>query len=185
MVKSVADVRQFVSQLTIFDAILHCENTWDATSPETIVKCFGKSGVYDSNGSPLPPPPPHSLECGSVDDGDSEFGQYFQNLLGIPWDEYLMMDEELEAENPCCAPDANSYNDHIQDLPHQDQDTAMEAMPTPEELLESLKNVQRFVLGNTKLFELTEQLMVGIQKLTVEKEISNKSKQSTTSFFKS
>ena len=95
-----------------------------------------------------------------------------------------MMDEELEAENPSCAPDANNHTDHVQDLP--DQDKAMEAMLIPEELLKSLKNVQRFDLGNTKLFELTDQLMVGIQKLTVEQEVSNKSKQSTImSFFKS
>ena len=39
---------------------------------------------------------------------DTEFAQYFKNLLGIPWLDYLMMDDELEMENPVCAPDAKS-----------------------------------------------------------------------------
>ena len=40
MVKTVKDVREFMSKLTTFDAILHCKNAWDAVSPETIVKCL-------------------------------------------------------------------------------------------------------------------------------------------------
>ena len=79
MAKSVTDVRQFVSQLSIFDAILHCKNAWDAVSPETIVKCFRKSGLCDFNGSP-----PSSPECDSINDGGGELDQYFQNVLGIP-----------------------------------------------------------------------------------------------------
>ena len=83
MAKTVKDVREFVSKLTIFDAIIHCKNAWDAMSPETIVKCFKNSGVYDFNESP-----PCSSECGmngNNNDEDTEFSQYFENLLGIPW----------------------------------------------------------------------------------------------------
>ena len=62
----------------------------------------------------------------------------------------------------------------------------MEAMPTTEQLLKSLKQVQRFVLGNTKLFDITDQFMLGIQKMHVEQEVSSKNKQTMiTSFFKS
>ena len=105
-----------MSQLTIFDAILHCKNVWDAVTPETIVKCFKSSGVYDFNGTP--PCSPEWGENNITSDEDSEFDQYFQNLLGIPWDEYLLMDKELEMENPVHAPDANSYNDNANDLPY-------------------------------------------------------------------
>ena len=97
-----------------------------------------------------------------------------------------MMDDELEMENPVHAPDANSYSDMADQDQDQDQDKAMEAMPTSEELLSSFKKVQRFVLGNAKLFNITDQLILGIQKMYVEQEVSSKSKQSMiTSFFKS
>ena len=42
------------------------------------------------------------------DNNDSEFDQYFQDLLGIPWHEYLQMDDELEIETASHAPDANN-----------------------------------------------------------------------------
>ena len=58
MTKTVKDVHQFVSQLTIFDAILHCKNAWDAITSETIVKCFNNSGIYNFNASPPCSPEP-------------------------------------------------------------------------------------------------------------------------------
>ena len=58
----------------------------------------------------------------------------FENLLGVPWDEYLQMDDELEAENPCCAPDANTYTENVQNFPDQDQ-RELKPMPTAEEIL--------------------------------------------------
>ena len=59
-------------------------------------------------------------------------------------------------------------------------------MPTPEQLLNSLKQVQRVVLGNDKLFDITDQLILGIQNMQVEQEVSSKNRQTTiTSFFKS
>ena len=135
--------------------------------------------MYDFNDSP-----PCSPECSSENDGDSEFDQYFQNLLGIPWDEYLIMDEELKAGNPSHAPDGNTYNENVQELP--DQEAMGAPIPTAEELIKSLENVQRFVLGHSKLFDIADQLMIGMQKIQVVQEVSNKSKQSTiTAFFKS
>ena len=166
-------------KLTIFDAILHCKNAWDAVSPETIVKCFRHSGVYDFNASP--PCFPESTESTILQeqqDGDAEFDEYFENLLGIPWDKYLLMDEELEAEHPSCAPDANTCNDHVQDLPDQDQEP-IEPMPSTQEVLNSLKIAQKYALGNAKLYELADQLIMGIQKMSIEQEVSNKIKQST------
>ena len=106
MAKTVKDVKDFVSQLTIFDAILHCKNAWDAVSPETIVKCFRHSGVYDFNASP--PCSPETIAITQDSDADTEFAEYFKNLFGVPWDEYLQMHDELEAENPHHACDANT-----------------------------------------------------------------------------
>ena len=115
---------------------------------------------------------------------DPEFDKSFQNLLCIPWDEYLLMDEELERENPVHAPDANTCKDNAKELP--DQGKAMDPMPTTEQLIKSLKQVQRFVLGSNKLFDIADQLMLGIQNIHVEQEVSYKNKQtSITSFFKS
>ena len=142
MAKTVENVRQFMSKLTIFDAILHCKNSWDSVSAETSVKCFNNSGIYDFDASP--PCSPESSQD-PMEEQDPEFNQYFENLFGIPWDEYLLMNEELEAENPSCAPDANTYTDHIQDLPDQEP---MELMLTVNDILKSLKLAQRLVLGN-------------------------------------
>ena len=94
-----------------------------------------------------------------------------------------MMDEELEAENPSHAPDANTYDDHVQDFPDQDQ---LEPMPTVCDIIKSLKMAQFFVLGNDRLYNLTDHLIVGIQKMDIAQEVLQKSKQSTiTSFLKS
>ena len=45
--KNVSDVREFVKELKIFDAILHCKVAWEAVSPDTIMKYLKKSGVHD------------------------------------------------------------------------------------------------------------------------------------------
>ena len=100
-------------------------------SPETIVKCFKNSGVYDFDASP--PCSPESIISQEKGDSDTKFAEYFVNLLGVPWYEYLQMDDYLEAKNPSCAPDANTCTENIQDLPDQDQDQRnMEAMTTTE-----------------------------------------------------
>ena len=129
-------MEDFVSQLTIFDDILHCKNAWDSVSAETIVKCFRHSAVYEFDASP--PCSPESTVPHENHEADTDFDEYFQNLLGIPWEEYLMMDEELEAKNPSCAPDGNTCADHVQDLLDQDQ----EPMPTVNEILQSSKLAQ-------------------------------------------
>ena len=181
MLKTVKDVQQFVSQLAIFDAILHCKNALDSVIPETIIKCFNNSGIYNFDASP--PCSPESKQD-PLQEKDPQFDEYFEKLLGIPWDEYLMMDEVLEAKNRSHAPDANTYNDHAQDLPDQDHDQ-LEPMPTVNDIIKSLKMAQCFVLGNDGLCGPTDQLIVGIQKMNIKLEVLQKSKKSTkTSFFK-
>ena len=38
-----------------------------------------------------------------------DFDVYFQELLEVPWDEYLAFDDKLEADLPPTAPDTKSY----------------------------------------------------------------------------
>ena len=70
-------------------------------------------------------PPPEPV------DEDPEFAAYFQELLDIPWDENLAMDDELECENPACVPNAQHYlnkdpvdkedqQDHHEPISHND-----------------------------------------------------------------
>ena len=40
---------------------------------------------------------PQNRSQDPMEEQDPEFNQYFENLFGIPWDEYLLMNEELEA----------------------------------------------------------------------------------------
>ena len=83
MAKSVKDVRQCVTQLTIFDAILHCKNAWGAISPETIVKCFKHSSVHDFDDSP-PCSPTESMFSQIQDQDDAEFDPYWVDYVEEP-----------------------------------------------------------------------------------------------------
>ena len=93
--QSVKDVTEFVKNIFIFDAAMHAVIAWNGVTPETIKNCFQKSGVYDFT----------SVEPVNDDeDGDKEFTRYFQELLDVPWDEYLAMEAKLEHEEPARAP---------------------------------------------------------------------------------
>ena len=87
--KSTQNVQEIVKGIKIFDAILHAKIAWESITPETIIKCFQHSGIQESYETP----PTTPVE--NIDDNDANFGEYFQSLLDIPWDEYLAMDEEL------------------------------------------------------------------------------------------
>ena len=96
--------------------------------PETIQKCcFKQSGVHNEDPSPI----------GDQDsDQDHEFANYFRELLDIPWDQYLAVDQELELEQPDRAPNAsackieenetNKQADQDQEPPPIAYDTALE-----------------------------------------------------------
>ena len=110
---------------------------WEAIEPETIQKCLIYSGVQENYKTP-PNTPEERDDC----DNNAEFAEYFQNLLDIPWDEYLAMDQELESELPSRAPDTQAYtidnNDHDQD---QNQD---ETPPiNPEDALNYFQQIQK------------------------------------------
>ena len=78
----------------IFDAILNAKVAWEAIDSQCVIKCFNQSGISDQL-TQLPSPP-----ASPNDDEDQEFRHYFEDLLEIPWDDYLAMDEELELEQP-------------------------------------------------------------------------------------
>ena len=102
--KSAQHVTDIVKEIKIFDAILLAKVAWEAIEPETIIKWFKHSGVQESYETP-PNTPEERDDC----DNDVEFVEYFQNLLDIPWHEYLAMDQELESELLCRAPDTQAY----------------------------------------------------------------------------
>ena len=117
--------------------------------------------------------PPTSPVEDSVDD-DPEFTKFFQDLLDIPWDEYLAMDAELELENPARAPDAQNFtNDEM--FEDHDEPTII----SQDEALEQLQQIQKSNLEDIKLFELLEQAMIQIQNKKTITEISSKTKQSS------
>ena len=83
-------IADIVKDIKIFYAILHGKVAWEAIEAETIAKCFKCSGIQENYNSPPSTPEPI--------DEDPDFPEYFENLLNIPWDEYLVMDKELEKE---------------------------------------------------------------------------------------
>ena len=84
-------VMDIIKEIKIFDAILHAKVAWEGVSPECIQRCFKQSGVMDPIEMASPQPSPTSLD----QENDPEFDTFFQELLYIPWDQYLAMDEEL------------------------------------------------------------------------------------------
>ena len=114
----------------------------------------------------------------NVHDNNDEFSKYFQELLDIPWDGYLAMDEELELEQPARAPNAQAYSIDVQD---QEPNESSPAMPivTYTEALDHLLNIQKSNIGDTKLFDLLEQAMSHIQSDKSQTEINSKNVQSS------
>ena len=102
--KTAMDVQEIIRYIKIFDAIINAKVAWEAIDPETIAKCFRRSSVHHKQPSLSPPPSPTEI------DKDPSFAKYFEELLVIPWDQYLAMDDELQAKNPARAPDALAYN---------------------------------------------------------------------------
>ena len=100
-VKTAQGVADIIKDVKIFDAIINVKVAWEAIDPETIIKCFKcTGGHYDYGDLNSPPITPDTT---MAEDDDPEFASYFQELLNIPWDEYLGMDEELH-EFPAWAP---------------------------------------------------------------------------------
>ena len=87
--RRVTDVTEILKEIKIFDAVLHAKVAWEQVHPDCITKCFKRSGVLDrAEITPSPPPSPvHD------DSDDDDFSHYFHELLDIPWDGYLAMDE--------------------------------------------------------------------------------------------
>ena len=126
---------------------------------------------------PLTPPTTPVIE------EDQEFAHHFEELLDVPWDQYLKMDEELEQELPARAPNTQSYVN--KDVQQDDQVDEELPMLNHDQSQEYLQCVQRSDLGDTAVFELLERAMNLIQNNKTVTEISNKSKQpSIVKFFK-
>ena len=93
---------------------------WDQLPSETIINCFCSAGIHDFCNTPPSPT--------DVSHGADDFDIYFQELLEVPWDEYLAYDDELETCSPPTAPDTGSYlgpeysEDQSKNEPDQDQD---------------------------------------------------------------
>ena len=171
--QSAQSVTDIVKDIKIFDAIINAKVAWEAIEPETIIKCFKHSGIQEKYDSNTPPTTP------VVDDDDAEFNIDFQNLLNMPWDEYLTMDQELELEEPSCVPDTLLYA--IDNDNHHDHDeTPEDETPVkPDEALKYLMDIQKSNLGDTKLFDILEQAMTIIQNKKTVSELTSKSKQSS------
>ena len=148
-------ITKIVKEIKTFDAILHAKVAWEAIEPETITKCFKQSGIQENYDTPPSTPEP-------VDE-DTDFPEYFENLLNIPWDEYLAMDEELEKEEPTRAPDTLPYtNDASDDTDHRDQEEERPSIKH-DDALDYLHQIQKSNLGDMKLFGILEQAMTLIQ----------------------
>ena len=150
--RKVKDVSEIIQEIKIFDAILHAKVALEQVDPECIMKCFKYSGVLDPAEITLSPPP-----SPTNNEQDDEFANYFQELLDIPWDEYLAMDKDLELEQPARAPDSQAYCIDDQDT-DQDHDKDIQSDPAPiqpEIAIEHLMNIQKSNL-DIKLFDLLE-----------------------------
>ena len=104
-IKENSTLSEFVKEITIFDAILNTKVAWEAVKPDTIIKCFKRCGVHAKmEDAPVPVPVV-----------DNEFAREFQALLEIPWEEYLQMEDEMEQQVECSAPDGKTYDDKNDD----------------------------------------------------------------------
>lgn len=174
------DVTTLAKGIKIWDAILNFRQGWEAISPDTIQKCFKKCGVVKQ--LDLIPSPNNETQID--DECTQEPVHDFQNLLDVPWDEYLSFDDQLEKVNPCRAPINTDESD--QDHDQEDGETADEEddILSPEDVLKQLKNIQKFCAGNEHLFNLSTQLLSGVKSDIIRQEIKKKSKQtSIKSFF--
>ena len=72
------------------------------------------------------------------------------------------MDKELELKQPARAPDAKAYSIEDQD-PQEPEPSSVEPAPITHEAMESLLNIQKSNLNDTKLFDLLEQALNHIQ----------------------
>ena len=113
---------EIIREIKIFDAILHAKVAWEHVDPQCIIKCFKWGGVLEQENSP--PSPVDATE------EEDDFANYFQELLDIPWDEYLAMDEDLECDEPARAPNTQAYCIDDQDT-DQDHDKDNQSQPEP------------------------------------------------------
>ena len=55
--KTASGVADIIKVIKIFDAIINAKVAWEAIDPETIIKCFRRTGVHKDYYQDLPPPP--------------------------------------------------------------------------------------------------------------------------------
>ena len=117
--KKAKDVTDIVREIKIFDAILHAKVAWEQVKPECILKC---SEIVDpaefTQSPPLSP---------TNDPEEDEFAVYFEELLNVPWDEYLA----IELEQPARALDTQAYC--IEGLDQEQDQATKDLPPTPHQ----------------------------------------------------
>ena len=171
-IRRAKNVTEIIREIKIFDAILQAKVVWEQVDPHCIIKCFKWSRVLEQENPPSPPlSPVYAIE------EEDDFANYFQELLDIPWYEYLAMDEDLECEEPARAPNTQAYCIDDRDI-NQDHDKDYQSEPEPiqpEIAIEHLINIQKSNLDDIKLFDLLEQAMPQIQSKKTTTELTNKS----------
>lgn len=175
--KESTSVTDLAKKVRIYDAILRTKTAWDEVAPGTLVKCFARCGYRPAAESQNQP----NDDTTEPD----EFDIWFQNLLEVPWEEYLAVDDELEEESPARAPDAQSYS--TQPPPNaldQDPDDIEVESITHTEALICLDKIRHLCASDDKLFGMVNKLASNLQSRKVHLEVQTNTKQSAiTNFF--
>ena len=123
---------------------------WDQLPEATIMKCFKSCGIFNGMFDATPIPNEHQTAPERQD--PDEFDRWFEDLLEVPWDEYLAFDDQLDIECSPRAPTAST-------TPIEDDDEAEEivenisTMPvTIDTATDHLKAMQKLFADNDTIF---------------------------------
>ena len=116
--KENATIVDLVKKVTIYDAIVNVKDGWDQLEATAIIKCFCKCGIHVGMFQDEATTSDEDVSFNLPDD----YNRWFQDLLEVPWEEYLAYDDDLETTEPVRAPDSTGYT--VEQEPcHPDEDS--------------------------------------------------------------
>ena len=144
-------VVELAKKVTIYDAIVSVKDGWDQHTSSTITNCFKSCGIFDGMFDVTPiayedQTTPQSQE-------PDQFDCWFEELLEVPWDEYLAFDDPRESEAPIHAPTAMATpNTNVE----QDEEDTCIPCNQPcmiiDSAIEYLNQMQKLFVDNDVIF---------------------------------
>ena len=168
-------VTDIAKKVTVLDALVNLFVAWNRIPSESIKKCFYNCGF------------PH-LDKAPEDETQAEDGtELFQDLLEIPWQEFVNMDENIatEPDEQCSKVSTDLTECASSTTENVDQDPVeIESALTLQEAARLMKKIRNVCLNNETMMKHATVLQHYLEQESIEQKMRQAKQTKIQDFFK-